>query len=159
MEKREWKFTFRDTLLILLIILIAVVFVQKMITARALDRADDTFEIILRGEVKEPFMRDQIKVGDQVYQKGSPVVFGVVTSVSTEPATMDSVDVHTGEYKVDEVTPNMYHLVITLQSTGFSSVNGTAIIDNNMITLNQYLVINTNRVHLPTRVMSIVTKG
>ncbi len=159
MEKYTWRFTFRDVVIVLILVLVAILFVQKLGVARTLDRPDNTFEIVLRLEVKESYMLDKIEVGDKVYQKGSSAVFGVVTAVTHEPARADGMDIIHGQFTLDEVVPNHYNVLITINSVGFSSLDGTPVIDNNMITLNQYLVINTSRVYLPTRVMSIVNKG
>lgn len=159
MEKRSWKFTFRDVLIVLILIAVAILFVQKLSVARSLDRPEANFEIVLRVEVKEDYLLDHVKVGDKVYQKGSSAVFGVVSSVVNEPARADGIDMVNGQYTIDEPVPNNHNLLVTIESKGFPSLNGTPIIDNNMITLNQYLVINTSRVFLPTRVMSIVNKG
>lgn len=159
MEKRTWKFTLRDALIVALLLIVGILFIQKLSIARELDRPYSTFEIVLRSEVKEAFLLDKIQVGDQVYQKGSQSVFGTVTAVTSEPGTMDNKDIVNGVYIAEQTTPGYYNIVITIESTAFSSLNGTPIIDNNFITLNQYLVINTNRIFLPTRVMSIVTKG
>lgn len=159
MEKRAWRFTFRDAVILLIILIAAFLFILKLGVARELDQPDTDFEIVLRGEGRYPFMQDQIQVGDKVYQKGSPVVFGVVTSVTNEPARSDIIDILSGQIKPDELVPNSYNIVVKIKSRGFSSLSGSAIIDNNLITVNQYLVINTNRVFLPTRVMSIVNEG
>lgn len=156
---RSWKFTIKDFLLILFILLLALIFVLKMNVARTLDQPPVTFEIVLRVEAKEAFMLDQVKVGDKIYQKGSPVVFGEVVSVVHEQATSEITNVLTGEIYIEQPVENRFNLLITIRSNGNKSVNGTPIIDNNMITVNQYLVVNNNRVHLPSRVMSIVEKG
>lgn len=156
---RAWKFSFKDVLVIIFIILLAIIFVMKLIVARTLDQPPATFEIVLRVETKEAFMLDQVKVGDKLFQKGSTTVFGEVVSVESETATSEISNVLTGEIYIDQPVENRYNLLITIRSTGNLSVNGTPIIDHNMITVNQYLVVNNSRVHLPSRVMSIVQKG
>lgn len=156
---KVWKFSIKDVLLLLFILLMAIVFVMKLQVARELDRPPATFEIVLRVETKEEFMLNQVKEGDKLYQKGSTSVFGEVISVSSEPATSEITNVLTGEMYVNQPVPNKYNLLITIRTTGNVSGNGTPIIDHNMITVNQYLVLNNNRVYLPSRVMSIVEKG
>lgn len=159
MEKRSWRFTLRDALIIVVLLLIAYVFVNKLMVARVLDRPETTFAIVIQSEAREAYYLDQVKVGDRVYQKGSPVVFGVVTDVEAVPATLDIPNVLTGEYQTDVLAPNLYNIVITLQTDGQAALSGAPIIDNNLITLNQYLVVNTGRVYLPSRVMSIANEG
>ncbi len=159
MTTASWRFTLRDFFIILIIVGVAILFVFKLSTARDLDRPLSTFEIVLQGEAQYAFMRDQIQVGDKVYQKGSPVIFGVVTAVDAEPAVLDITDLMNGNYRRDVIAPNMYNIIVTIETRGQASLNGTPIIDNNLIMLNQYLVLNTNRVHLPTRVVSIINEG
>lgn len=158
MAERRWKFTFKDLFILTMIVVVLLLFIQKIGVARDLDYPDTTFEIVLRGELQPSFMVDQIKVGDKVYQKGSPVVIGEVIDVKTEPAEAVALNLYSGEQKL-AVQPDQYTITVTMRAYGSASVNGSAILDNNLITLNQYLVINTDRVYLPTRVVSIEDKG
>lgn len=158
MTERQWKFTLKDGAILLGILAVAVLFVQKWAVARQLDIPQTEFEIVVRGEQQYPFILNFVKEGDRVFQKGSPNPIGVVSQVRAEPSLMESWNQLTGRV-TKEPLPDRYDVYLTLKSRGFASLKGNAVIDNNMIHLNQYLVINTGRIWMPVRVISIADKG
>lgn len=158
MQQRAWKWTFRDAVWLMIIAIVVFWFVHKWEVSRDLQIPDTTFEIVVRGENQKAFMWGQIQEGDPVRQKGSDVVFGTVTAVKKLPAEDEAVDKETGQPVLSEL-PGLYDIEVTIDARGFSSPKGGTIIDNNLIELNQYFVIQTQRVHMPTRVISIEDKG
>lgn len=158
MMKKTWRWTWKDTLLVMFILLCTFVFVQKWAVSEELDIADTTFEITFRGENQHSFMLQNIQPGDRVYQKGSSVVFGNVVEVEAKPAKKRTFNERTGSLYMDEY-PSRYHIVLTVEAEGFRSPHGSTVIDNNNIELNQYFVVETDRTRMPTRVISIENKG
>jgi hypothetical protein len=158
MERRTWRFTLKDLFIVVAILVILALSYMKFSVGNRFNFHNSQFEIVLRGEQQYPFMLDQIKQGDKIYQKGSTTPLGEVSKVEVEPATMENLNTITGEI-VNEIVPDRYNIFITMNTSGFESLNGDAIIDFNLITLNQYLVIKTNRISMPIRVVSIENKG
>lgn len=153
MRERAFRLTWKDGLILLLLLAVVYIVAQKAMLREQLKMPTRQMEVLIVAEsVPNPLVKD-IVVGDSIYQKGAMFPFGTIVKKEVSPARRVIAD-EMGRYHVvylDEQSD----VALTIEAPGFVSLAGSPIIDNTFFYANQYLPAFTDRAVFTSRVIHV----
>jgi hypothetical protein len=150
---RPYRFKARDVLVLLIALAFMTILVNKVMILSKLEMPQQGFTLKIAAEQKPAYLADSIQPGDYVYQRGASEPFGKIVAVETAESMMLVADDY-GQMHYKPVD-GLYDIFMTVDTSGFVSLNGSPIIDRTFFYVNMYLPLFTERADFATRVIEI----
>ncbi|RKD23828.1 hypothetical protein BEP19_05205 [Ammoniphilus oxalaticus] len=153
MNQQAVRFTFKDLIFLISLLVVAYIVSQKVILREQLKMPTENMRVHIIAEgVRQPLAED-ILIGDAVYQKGAMFPFGRIVDKEVRPARKVIADEH-GQHQI-VYAEQENDVALTISAPGFVSLAGSPIIDNTFFYSNQYLPIITEHAMFTSRVIQI----
>lgn len=150
---RPYRFKARDVLVLLIALAFMTILVNKVMILSKLEMPQQGFTLKIAAEQMPAYLADSIQPGDYVYQRGASEPFGKIVAVETAESMMLVADDY-GQMH-DKPVDGLYDIFMTVDTSGFVSLNGSPIIDRTFFYVNMYLPLFTERADFATRVIEI----
>lgn len=148
-----YRFKARDVVILLIALAVITIIFSKVLILGKLEMPQRSFTLTIVSEQEPAYMADSILPGDYVYQRGASEPFGKITHVEPQTSMMLIADDY-GQMHYKPVD-GLYDIYITIDTSGFLSLNGSPIIDRTFFYVNMYLPVFTERANFATRVIEI----